>query len=287
MAGERLRPRLRRDPSQEVSDAERPAHAVLIRSPEGYAPQSVAGVLARRSGVLALDLLPAVRRNWGLAAESLPAVQAEELASALTAGGQPAVAAPTSLLEDPPEPAVVSKAELSGDGFDVVSGPKHLAPERLSWSRLAVLCAAGLETRAAMTVAHSGPGVAAGKAVRLGLTLATGLPFMKSDETRKVETRDRALVLDLLFLAPARVLRIEAARFHYTLLGEKMSHGAEVNFVTLLEELSSRAPRALRGKGTRAMLARRTAAESMYESLEDLRREERWLLTLAALRAAV
>jgi len=34
------------------------------------------------------------------------------------------------------------------------------------------------------------------------------------------------------------------------------------------------------------LLARRPAAESLYESFDDLGREERWLATLTALRAA-
>ncbi len=66
-----------------------------------------------------------------------------------------------------------------------------------------------------------------------------------------------------------------------------MGYGAETNFHALLEELVARAPAALRGKGTRAMLARRPAGDSFYESLDDLEREERWLLTLAALKAAL
>jgi hypothetical protein len=271
-----------------MTGAERPPHAVLLRSPD-FKPSDVAGVLARRSGAHAMDVLPAVKRGWGLAAESLPAIEAEALASALTAAGQPALAAPTSLLESPPEPELVAKAELSGDGFDVVAGPEHLKPERLSWARLAVICAAGLETRSSRTVTEAGPTVTAEKAVRLGLTLATGIPLMKgSTETKRViETKDRALLLDLVFVEPARRMRIEATRFDYSLLGAKMLHSAEVNFVALLGELTAHAPRALRGKGTRAMLARRIAAESLYDSLDHLNREERWLLSLVALRAAI
>ena len=272
-----------------MNEAGRPPHAVLVRSPEKFLPTAVASVLAKRAKAPVLDYVAAARRAWGLIAESLPAADAEALAADLTAAGQTALAAPSSLLETPPTPIQVAKAELSGDGFDVVSARANEPPERLSWTRLAALCAAGLEVRTTTTVTETVQMAAGEKAVRLGLTMATGIPMMgsKKEVKRVVETRDRALMLDLLFLGPARRLRIDARAFDYSLLGPKMGYGAEANFHALLEELSARAPGALRNKGTRAMLARRPAGESRYESLDELEREERWLLTLASLRAAL
>jgi hypothetical protein len=272
-----------------MSEGERPPHAVLVRSPEKFLPTAVASVLGKRAKAPALDFVASVRRSWGVIAESLPAADADTLAAELTAAGQASLAAPTSLLEVPPEPVLVAKAELSGDGFDILSARANAAPERLSWTRLSALCAAGLEIRTSKTVTETAPMEMGEKAVRLGLTMATGIPMMgsKKEVKRVVETRDRALLLDLLFLGPSRRLRIEARAFDYSLLGPKMAYGAEINFLVLLEDLAARAPGALRGKGTRAMLARRPAGDSRYESIDDLEREERWLLTIAALRASI
>ena len=272
-----------------MSGGGRPPHLVLLRSPEGFAPAQVAAVLARRSKGHALDHLASARRAWGLVAESLPAAEAEELASGLTAAGQAALAAPSTLLESPPPPVLVKKAELSGDGFDVVSGRANALPERLSWSRLSVLCAGRLEVRSSTTVTETVSADLGEQAVRLGLSMATGLPLLKGKKEvkRTVETRDHVLTLDLLFLEPSRRLRVDARAFDYSLLGGTMGYGAEAYFLALVSELAGRAPRALRGKGTRALLARRPAGEALYESLADLESEERWLLTLAALRAAL
>lgn len=268
---------------------ERPPHAVLVRSPEKFAPMAVAGVLARRAKAPALDFAAPARRAWGVAAESLPAAEAESLAADLAAAGQDAVAVPAALLETPPEPIGVLKAEFSPEGFEIVSGRANAAPERLAWKRLAALCAAAVEERTAKTVTETTPVEMGEQAVRLGLTMATGIPLMKSAAKKQkvVETRDRALLLDLLFQDPARRLRVEARAFDFSVLGPRMGYGAETNFLALVEELAGRAPRALRGKGTRAMLAKKPAAESLYESLDDLAREERWLLSLAALKAAL
>ena len=67
----------------------------------------------------------------------------------------------------------------------------------------------------------------------------------------------------------------------------RMRYGAELNFSALIEDLTSRAPKALRGRGTRAILGRRPSAETLYESVDDLGREERWLLSLSALNAVL
>jgi hypothetical protein len=272
-----------------MSAGERPPHSVLVRSPEKFLPTAVASVLAKRAKVPALDFVAPIRRGWGIVAGPLPATEAEALAAELTAAGQAALAAPTSLVEEIPAPVQVGKAEFSGDGFDVVSGRANAAPERLSWTRLAALCAAGVEIRTSTTVTETAPMEIGEKAMRIGLTMATGIPMMgsKKEVKRVVETRDRALLLDLLFLGPPRRLRVDARAFDYSVLGPKMGYGAEVNFLALVGELIARAPAALRGKGTRAMIARRPAGDSLYESLDDLEREERWLATLAALRAAL
>jgi hypothetical protein len=270
-----------------MSEGERPPHAVLVRSPEKFLPTAVAGVLAKLRKAPALDFVAPVRAGWGIIAESMPGAEADALAQALTAAQQPALAAPTSLLETPPPPVLVTKAELAGDGFDVVSGRANAAPERQSWTHLAALCAGGIEVKTRQTITEKEPMDIKEKAVRLGLTMATGIPLMggKKEVTRVVESRDRALTLDLLFLNPSRRLRVEARAFDYSLLGPKMAHAAEVNFVLLLAELAARAPAALRNRGARALLAR--AGESRYETLADLEREERWLLSLAALKAAL
>lgn len=269
--------------------SERPPHAVLLRAPAKFAAPAVAAVLGKRARQPALDFVVGARRGWGLVAESLPAEEAEALAADLTAAGLPALAAPTSLLETPAAPTPVGKCELSGDGFDLVSGRENAAPERFPWNRLTALCAAAVTTVSTATVTEGGgPAEAAERAVRLGLSMATGLPLMKAktETKRVVERKERVLVLDLLFLEPSRRLRVDARSFDFSVLGPRMTYAAEPNFVALVEELAARAPRALRNKGARAILEKRPAADGAYDSFEDLDREERWLLSLAALKAA-
>jgi hypothetical protein len=267
----------------------RPPHAVLVRSPEKFSAVTVAAVLAARAQKPALDFALSARRAWGVVAEGEEAQSAHTLAALLTEKGQAAVAAPSSLLESPAAAVVALKAELGREGFELTAAKGEGEPERLPWSRLSVICAAAFEVRQSRVVTGTTPTEMTERAVRLGLTMVTGLPLMKSKTQTKtvVESKDRALQLDLLFIEPPRRVRIDARAFDYSLLGGAMGYGAEANFLALLSELAARAPQALLGQGTRALLSKAPASQSLYESLEDLEREERWLLSLSVLRAAL
>ena len=264
----------------------RPPHAVVLRVPASFDARLVAAVLAGHSPLPAESLLPVVRRSWGIVAEPSSAEDAETLAAELTAAGLSAVAIPVTLLEEPPAAIVVTKADLAGDGFDVLAGRPGAERARLVWTHLKVL-SAGAVSQTSRTTVTEGPS-AGEKAVRLGATLVTGLPLMGAkSKTRQVSEERRTPFIELVFASPARRVRILAAEFDYGgALGVKMSYSAELNFRALVAELASRAPRALRGKGARAVLAKAPSGELSYESFEDVQAEERWLLALDALGAA-
>lgn len=264
----------------------RPPHAVFLREPARFDAPSTAAVWAARSKLTAENLLPVVRRGWGVVAEPSPAEEAEALAAALTAAGRPALAAPVSLIEEPAAPVTVTKAELSGDGFDVTAGKAHAERERLIWTHLKVISAGSVSQTSQKTVTE-GPTLAE-KSIRLGVTLATGLPMMGGKTTtRQVNEEVRVPFIELCFAGPSRRVRILAADFDYAALGAKMSYSAELNFRALTAELAARAPGALRARGARAILEKAPSGALAYESFDDVAREERWLLTLAALGAAL
>lgn len=263
----------------------RPPHAVVLRAPARFDVRVVAAAVAKRSTVTAESWLPVVRRTWGIIAEPSPAEEAEALASELTAAGQAAVAVPVGLLEQVPAPLSVTKADLSGDGFDILAGRAGAEVQRLTWTHMKVLSAGSVSETSRKTVTE-GPS-AGEKAVRLGATMVTGLPLMGGkSKSRQVSEERRVPFIEMIFLEPALRIRILAAEFDYTALGPKMSYSAELNFRALVLELAARAPGALRAKGARAILTKAPSGELSYESFEDASNEERWLLTLSVLGTA-
>ena len=91
----------------------------------------------------------------------------------------------------------------------------------------------------------------------------------------------RARVLDVLVDFPFRRLRVTAEHFDFRCLGERMNLDARNNLRELAGSLCALSPSALRGRGTEALLADRRAEPLSYDAVEDLEREERWLLTIA------
>ncbi|MBI5247791.1 MAG: hypothetical protein HY923_11490 [Elusimicrobia bacterium] len=264
----------------------RPPHVVLLREPARFDAPSVAAVLAGRSKIDAQSWLPVVRRSWGILAEPSAAEDAESLAAALTAAGRAALAVPVGLLEEPAPPVTVTKGELAGDGFDIIAGKVNAQRERLNWAHMSVLSAGAVSSTDLKTVTE-GPSVAE-KSARLALTMTTGLPLLGGKgKTRRVVEERRVPYIDMLFVAPARRVRILAADFDYAALGDKMSYSAELNFRALVSALAAAAPGALRSRGARGVLAKSPSGELAYESFEDVSREERWLLALVSLKAAL
>ncbi len=245
----------------------RPPHAVILRAPTRFNARVVAAALARRASLPAETFLPVVRRAWGIVAEPSGAEDAEALAADLAAAGQPAVAVPVSLIEEVPPAVSVTKADLSGDGFDIVSGRGNAEHSRLPWSHLKVL--------------------SAGAVIESGLKTVTGLPLLGGKgKTRQVSVERRTPFIEMIFSAPSRRVRILAEGFDYGALGAQMTYSAELNFRALTAALAARAAGTLLGHGARAVLAKAPSGELAYESFADVEREERWLTTLAALGAA-
>lgn len=92
---------------------------------------------------------------------------------------------------------------------------------------------------------------------------------------------DRMLVLDIVLEAPLRRLRVNAERFDFRCLGGRMNYDARNNLRELARSLCALSPAALQARGTSALLQDRRGEPVAYDTLDDLDREERWLLTIA------
>lgn len=92
---------------------------------------------------------------------------------------------------------------------------------------------------------------------------------------------DRGLLLDIVLESPLRRLRVDAERFDFRCLGGRMNYDARNNMRELARSLCSLSPSALRARGTEALLSDRRSEPVAYDAVDDLEREERWLLTIA------
>ena len=209
-----------------------------------------------------------MRRCWGIVEQDADEPGARREAQALCAAGLPALAVPANLIEELPAAQVVR-------ALGVDSGPAKL------------LAAAAFTQRQSRVVrVEEGPG-AGRRALQLGLSMATGMPLNlfgggKKEVEKTLSSSELLFYLDVYLSEPPRRLRVNAQDFDFSCLGERKGYDAAGNFRRLLE---SKAPLAAAlNVGARGLLDGRPVRELGYESLDDLEREARWLLTLIALK---
>jgi len=266
--------------------AEAPAfYSVLIAEEADLRPADIARALAAARQVPFQDMMHSARRCWGIVEERLGKAEAAAAAAALSGAGLRAAAIPGSLVSELPEAEPVLRMQFSSDG---------LFPEtragggRVPWTRLALIAAAGFRQAEAPKPAAGEALEPAKKLLKLGFTLATGLPTSlglgKPPLAPTAPGAELILFLDLVLRDPERRLRIEGARFDFSGLKKRMLYDVLGNCRQLTADLAAAAPAARRNRGARVFIESRPLREMGYDALSDLERECRWLRTLEALR---
>jgi hypothetical protein len=135
------------------------------------------------------------------------------------------------------------------------------------------------------TKEKKGPG-GAQKAASAAILMTTGLPIgvggRKRAVEKKQEERSLAFCADLYYESPTRRLRIDASSFDYSCLGDRMLYQAQGNLKLLIGDLIDASPAAWLNHGARVLVEGAPVRTMGYQSLDDLDREARWLLTLRA-----
>lgn len=262
-------------------------YAVLLRKPEQLDFHALAEALARRRSVPVLDAMPEARSCWGIIGEGQDEPAAKDEAAALTTAGFEALALPQNLLADLPAAVHVARAEL-GPGQSEFFGA-DVAPHRVKAEEGVLLCAAVLKREATQTITMQKNVGLAGKALQVGLLMATGIPIrtasMRKEEQKTVSSPELWGVLDLVLKDPDRRLRILSESFDYSCLKEDKAYDSLGNLRALARRLAALWPEAGRNRGLRFILEGKPQRDMGYASLSDLERESRWLLTLRTLRA--
>lgn len=242
-------------------------YAVLLASQEALKPGPLAQALAPVLKCPAMDLASPMRRCFGLVAVDVEEASARAQAQALDKAGLPALAVPVNLLEDLP------RAEpLAG-----LSLPQPVA----------LVVAGAFTERSSKTVKTEEEAGSGERALAIGITLATGLPPSlfgvggKKEVERRIEKSELLFYADVYAGKPLRRLRLDAQDFDYSVLGERKGYDAPGNFRKVLESVCSGAARL--GTGAKGLLVGQPIRQLGYETIADMEREARWLLTLTAL----
>lgn len=270
-----------------TQDEQKPLrYSVLISKPQDFQPGKIAQALAHFQKIPAQDAAPAARKCWGIIEEDLEKKKAEELVACLKESGLESFTIPRGLLEDLPPLSPVPRLELEESGIRGL--PKNGEEKRISYAAISLIAAIGFKKTTTSTVKiKEGPSLAE-KAIGFGLMLSTGLPIKvgkKEKETLKnQEQSELVFFLDICGQEQSARLRVDAQNFDFSCLGERMEYNIFGNFKTLISEFTRRAPEAEKNRGASVILKNKSISAMGYESLNDLERESRWLLTLRALK---
>jgi hypothetical protein len=212
--------------------------------------------------------------------EGMSAKEAESLIHSLEATGLKARTIPNHQLIEVPEPRVPVEIDLLNQGlFLKFKSAQGVVP----WKSLSLISAYSLgETTIRTEKVTTGP-TAGEQLFRVGVLLATGIPLpgkKKKTETVKKETHEDYYFIELCTQKPWGRIRLNAQTLKYSFLKEKMQYNALNNFRTLLGELFVRIPGAILNHGARVIKSSQPLNQMAYESLREVDKETRWLLTL-------
>jgi hypothetical protein len=262
-----------------------PDYSVILDEEGALRPADIARALSAERKVPFQDVMQSVRKCWGIVEEKAPKAAAEAAAAALTRAGVKARAVPSGLVEDLPPPQPLARLESSPAGLFHASASG--GESRADWGRLALLGTAGFTVTDVRQIKSEEREDPSKKVLKMGFSLMTGLPtsmgLPKVPAKKTAETTDIAFTLDIILLAPMERLRVDASRFDFSCLKERMLYDVLGNFKLLLAELARAAPSATLNRGSRILLDKRPVREMGYDALRDMERECRWLLTLKAL----
>jgi hypothetical protein len=245
--------------------------AVLLARPEAKDPVALAKALAAARKTPLQDQMVIAKSCWGILAENVGEKEATALIQSLKQSGVESIICPTASM------AALPNAELAKT-FESLATAKP------------VLIAAAAITTTSMTTKHVKEGPSAGqKIASMGIMLATGLPIKIGGKERTVDKKethsDLVFYLDVVYQSPARRLRVDALHFDYSFLKERKLYQLMGNFKLLVGNVVKTSPEAVQNHGTKVLLEGKPIQTMGYNSLSDLERETRWLLTLQTLKS--
>jgi hypothetical protein len=239
---------------------------LILQEPE-IAVERIAPAWAAQRKIAVSDAAQALRRSWGILASGISEAEANALHLALKTAG-----VRTAVLEDAacvPAPAPQTLLRMPSSLADVWL----LAACEISEERVTVSKPSSAGPSAVQQIASA------------GIFMATGLPIRLGPKKEKAPKTERStenrIFLDIFSATPAGRFRLNAGEFDYSCLGPKKGYSAFGNAKVLLKNLAEKFPGAWLNAGARRLLGG-NAGNVLYQSLDDLEKEIRWLMTRRA-----
>lgn len=257
-------------------------YSVLIARPEAFDRKKLASALEEFHRIPEDEAIQLARRAWGFAGENLPRERALVLADKCAENGLEAVTVDSKEVFSLPAEKIFTRAEVKPEGLNYTLETKE--PGFASWENVILLAAAPVkEEKITQQTVNEGPS-GLERLSKAALMAVTGIPLGtgKTKEAKK-EKKEYELVFYLEIFStdsPFR-LRMRSDSFNYSYLGKRKEYSSQLNFRAMLEDVSASALKSLKNRGLNAVINKEHLSMLGYDSLSDLEKEARWLLTVA------
>jgi hypothetical protein len=257
--------------------------AVILTNPTLPPPEQLAVLLAAHGKIPLIDARQQARKAGGFLGESLSEDDARSLSRAAAEQGLGTRVIPTDSIPALPEPALVHTGRAAPEGFYYTVGSE---PDEQSapWGDIHLVGALAVQEAFTVTkTVKEGPS-AGERAVKMGLTLMTGIPMgmgRAKEVQKRVQSSELLFYMDILL--KGRRLHMDGQKFNYAALGNRRGTQGLGNFKLILQDVIRGAPDALKNKGAHVFLSDQPLNTMGYKNQQDYEKEMTWLWTLKGL----
>jgi hypothetical protein len=274
-------------------------HAVVLAEPGVPDEQvhAVAGIIAKATGMIAFDARAMVQRaRHGVLIGSCEPATAWEVAERVNTLGIRAGAAPIRAAEAHGRRWPVLRGGCAKSGLH--ADPGHQGMRRYDWSSVRGVSVARYRLPAEQKLSAggghyesmgkflAGSGLFAGGLLGISRVLPAARDLLRARATmaRSDVTLDSTdtFLLDLFLVDPAVTLRIDARRFSYAYLKDRLQERCELNFHILVAQIAAGAPEARFSPTAERFLSGDLLTAEVVADAKEIDLYNRWFLLAGA-----
>ncbi len=261
------------------------SYAILLTEHQKIDMERAARVIAKARDIIYGDATRVIKEEFGILVRNLPRDEADSIAAELNSIGASVFVMNMEEFYHPPSERLVSVGECLPECF--MERDLYGREKPILWDNITLLNVGRItEThRERFTTGGQPEGGALGKLVSRASRMTFGGAIRhyvrhKAEEKPAPQTEIKQF-LDIFTREPQEGhIRIEATRFNYGYLGERVRQSSHENFKLFVEDVCNYARRAFAGRGLHALLGREAETNMDFPSLNSFDDENLWMLQL-------
>lgn len=256
-------------------------YSVLLKDDIQFKTKPVAEIISRVLGIHFLDAARKVSSSVGIVAENCTSEQGSLIVEELADIDIESYAVPNNEIVNPGKPRRVPAAELTDDLL-IVKNEFRKNLYEVRWENI-IMVSLGVIGKIVLEEGRKKDEVAyefvlKGMKGEEGETEDSKKDIQDLRKLKPYSLPDTELILDIFAIEPHTYLRITRENFYYDCLGERATTSTLQNFLTLLEDITSKVGRNCLSPRTKKFLNIEDIKEIKLEDRGQYRKYNKWFL---------